>query len=74
MEVYSHKYLIRSKLTMIIKPSLEPSYFFDMDLLQHEPPIHAFVLQRRPLVYDFKTTLESLDPAPLITSMQQLQM
>ena len=42
-----------------------------MDLLQHEPPVHALNLQCRPPVYDFKSTLKSLDP--LMTGMHQLQ-
>jgi len=30
---------------MISKPTLKPSDFFDMDLFQHEPLVHAFDLQ-----------------------------
>ena len=41
-----------------------------MDLLQYEPLVHALDLQHRPLVYESKTTLEGLCPAPLMISMQ----
>ena len=42
-----------------------------MDLLQHEPLIHALDLQYRPPVYDSMTILEGLDLAPLITGIHQ---
>ena len=44
-----------------------------MDLLLHEPLVHTLGLPHRPPVYDFKTTLECLDLAPLMIGMQQLQ-
>ena len=37
-----------------------------MDLLQHELPMHSFDLQHKPLVYNSKTALKGLVPAPLM--------
>ena len=35
---------------------LKPSDFFNVDLFQHEPPVHALDPQHRPLVYDSNPT------------------
>ena len=48
---------------------MNSSNLFDVDLLSHEPLVHTLDLSHRPLVYDFKTTLESLDLAPLMIGM-----
>ena len=48
---------------------MNSSNLFDVNLLSHEPLVHTLDLPYRPLVYDFKTTLESLDLAPLMIGM-----
>ena len=49
------------KSNVVTKLSFDPSNFFDVNLLSHEPPVYDSDLPYTPAVYDFKTTLLKVD-------------